>query len=383
PPHWTQTLNNTKVDRGQDVRWECRAAGKPRPTYRWLKNGQSLASQRGLEIRNNVLRISRVNRSDAGMYQCVAENLHGTIYTGAQLVIMASPPSFDADPVQEVSLVGVGQDLVLECNPQSSPKATISWSKDKMELPLGSRVSVSEDGILQIKNVTHNDSGTYSCQAQNIFGISTSAGTVYVKDATEVELVPSNLELTVGESAVLTCRTQHDRTLSPHYLWTVNGKPIVFQSEGGHFEKIRTQTSSQDLMIRNIQLEHSGRYGCRVRTSVDGSSDSADLLVRGPPGAPGVVIVEEISSTTATLSWARGRDNHSPVTHYRIQARSPFSLGWQSVTTVPDPIAGTLESAMAVELNPWIDYEFRVVATNRVGTGDPSLPCGLVRMREA
>lgn len=53
----------------------------------------------------------------------------------------------------------------------------------------------------------------------------------------------------------------------------------------------------------------------------------------GPPGPPGVVIVEEITDSTATLSWTRGLDNHSPISTYNLQARSPFSLGWQTVKT--------------------------------------------------
>lgn len=57
------------------------------------------------------------------------------------------------------------------------------------------------------------------------------------------------------------------------------------------------------------------------------------LFPPGPPGPPGVVIVEEITDTTATLSWTRGPDNHSPISTYNLQARSPFSLGWQTVKT--------------------------------------------------
>lgn len=38
---------------------------------------------------------------------------------------------------------------------------------------------------------------------------------------------------------------------------------------------------------------------------------------------------------------------------------------------------------MAVELNPWVEYEFRVVATNKIGTGDPSAPSRMIRTNEA
>lgn len=35
------------------------------------------------------------------------------------------------------------------------------------------------------------------------------------------------------------------------------------------------------------------------------------------------------------------------------------------------------------DLNPWVDYEFRVVAINRVGMGEPSTPSKHVRTRAA
>ncbi|XP_041088552.1 contactin-5-like [Polyodon spathula] len=143
------------------------------------------------------------------------------------------------------------------------------------------------------------------------------------------------------------------------------------------------QASSADLMIRNILLKHAGWYGCRVQTTADSLMSEAELLVRGPPGPPGIVIVEEITDTMATLSWSRGVDNHSPISTYNLQARSPFSLGWQTVKTEPDPVTGDMESAVAVDLNPWVEYEFRVVASNGIGTGDPSAPSRVVRTNEA
>ncbi|KAB0346514.1 hypothetical protein FD754_011371 [Muntiacus muntjak] len=49
----------------------------------------------------------------------------------------------------------------------------------------------------------------------------------------------------------------------------------------------------------------------------------------------------------------------------------------------PEVITGDMESAMAVDLNPWVEYEFRVVATNPIGTGDPSTPSRMIRTNEA
>lgn len=51
--------------------------------------------------------------------------------------------------------------------------------------------------------------------------------------------------------------------------------------------------------------------------------------------------------------------------------------------TVPDVIDGKIFTAAAVDLNPWVEYEFRVVASNKIGGGEPSLPSEKVRTEEA
>lgn len=57
------------------------------------------------------------------------------------------------------------------------------------------------------------------------------------------------------------------------------------------------------------------------------------VFALGSPGPPEDVKVDEITDTTAQLSWKEGTDNHSPVISYSVQARTPFSVGWQTATT--------------------------------------------------
>lgn len=44
-PQWVRMINDTQMDSGEKLRWECKAMGRPRPTYRWLRNGLPLTSQ--------------------------------------------------------------------------------------------------------------------------------------------------------------------------------------------------------------------------------------------------------------------------------------------------------------------------------------------------
>uniref|UniRef100_A0A8B9JC79 Contactin-5 n=1 Tax=Astyanax mexicanus TaxID=7994 RepID=A0A8B9JC79_ASTMX len=383
-PQWTSMINDSQLDSGEQLQWECRATGKPRPTYRWLRNGEPLTPQNRVEMLNGELIIHRVQQADSGMYQCVAENKYGAIYSSAELKILASAPMFNTNTVTIIATMG--KDVSLECRPRASPKPRITWNKGDRRVQASRRIMLLRNNTLRIINSSRADEGSYVCQADNQFGSAEMTTTLLVKGKAPLPLSPKRVEVTVGESVVLSCKATHDPSLDVNFLWLLNNQPLNAQQGGGHFEYIRTvsaQSSTADLMIRSILLKHAGKYGCRVQTTADTVLAEAELLVRGPPGPPGVVIVEEITDTTATLSWSHGVDNHSPITTYNLQARSPFSLGWQTVKTDPEPVTGDMESAMAIELNPWVEYEFRVVATNSIGTGDPSAPSRAVRTKEA
>uniref|UniRef100_A0A3Q2Y743 Contactin 3b n=1 Tax=Hippocampus comes TaxID=109280 RepID=A0A3Q2Y743_HIPCM len=361
-PHWFQTMADTVLSIHQKLFWECKATGKPKPSYSWLKNGEHVIGR--IQIENGALSIPTLNLSDSGMYQCVAENKHGVIYSSAQLMVLASPPSFSKSPLKALVKARLGSEVILECKPQASPPAISLWKKDnEME-----RVRI---GTLKITNVSRSDAASYTCIAKNQFGSASTTGRLLVTEPTRITMRPTNLEIIVGESIVLPCQIASDPALDVSFSWAFNGQLIDFQQDSDHFERVGG-TVSGDLMIRNIQLNHGGKYVCVIDTEVENLSTSAILIVKGPPGPPDKVTVEEITDSTAQLSWTPGRDNGSPITGYVIQGRTPFTVGWQAVETVPEMVNGNTLTATVVGLNAWVEYEFRVVARNNVGLGEPS-----------
>ncbi|XP_020924898.1 contactin-3 isoform X6 [Sus scrofa] len=381
-PHWVQLIRDVEIAVEDSLYWECRASGKPKPSYRWLKNGEALALEERIQIENGALTISNLNVTDSGMFQCIAENKHGLIYSSAELKVVASAPDFSKTPMKKLIQVQVGSEVSLDCKPRASPRALSSWKKGDVLVQETDRISFLKDGGLKIANVTKADVGIYTCIAENQFGKANGSTHLVVTEPTRIILAPSNMDVSVGESIILPCQVQHDPLLDITFTWYFNGALTDFKKDGSHFEKVGG-SSSGDLMIRNIQLKHSGRYVCMVQTEVDSVSSAADLIVRGSPGPPENVKVDEITDTTAQLSWKEGTDNHSPVISYSVQARTPFSVGWQTATTVPEVIDGKTHTATVVELNPWVEYEFRVVASNKIGGGEPSLPSEKVRTEEA
>ncbi|KAF6098959.1 contactin 4 [Phyllostomus discolor] len=282
-PNWIQKINDVHVAMEENVFWECRASGRPRPTYRWLKNGDPLLARAGVHIEQGTLNLTAASLSDAGMYQCVAENRHGAVYSSAELSVVAAGPDFSRTLLKRVTLVRVGGDAVIECKPEAAPKPTYTWRKGRDVLRESERVTVSEDGSLRIVNVTKADAGSYTCVATNHFGTASSTGSLAVKDPTRLTVPPASMDVTVGESIVLTCQVSHDPSLDIAFTWRFNGRLVDFDRDGDHFERVGGQDSAGDLMIRNIQLRHAGKYVCAVQTSVDQLSAAASLMVREKP----------------------------------------------------------------------------------------------------
>nr|XP_060622304.1 contactin-4 isoform X2 [Anolis sagrei ordinatus] len=382
PPNWTQRINDAHVAIEENIYWECKANGRPKPSYSWLKDGELLLPQERIQIEHGTLTITNVSLSDTGMYQCVAENRYGAIYISAELSVIAVGPDFSKNYLKRLTLVKVGGDATIECKPKASPRPTFTWKKGKEILRENERYAIMEDGTLKIINVTKADAGSYTCIATNHFGVASSTGNLVIKDPTRFMVAPTSMDVTAGESILLPCQVSHDHPLDIMFTWSFNGHLIDFERDGDHFERVGGD-SAGDLMIRSIQLNHAGKYVCMVQTSVDKLSAAADLIVRGPPGPPEAVTIDEITDTTAQVSWRSGADNRSPITTYVVQARTPFSVGWQAVNTVPEVIDGNTFTATVVGLNPWVEYEFRVVAASLIGIGEPSKPSEKRRTEEA
>uniref|UniRef100_G3NVE9 Contactin 3a, tandem duplicate 2 n=1 Tax=Gasterosteus aculeatus aculeatus TaxID=481459 RepID=G3NVE9_GASAC len=368
-PQWMQAMKDTALAIEERLYWECRANGKPKPSYTWLKNGQQLLSEDRIRVEDGVLSVSALTLSDAGMYQCVAENKHGVIYFAAELMVLASPPDFTGNVLRALLKAKAGTTVTLECKPQAYPTASILWKKGNLPIQTSERITLSPDGTLRLANVSKSDAGSYTCFARNRFGMSSTTGRLLVTDPTGITQGPVDMEIIVGESIVLPCQVTSDPVLDISFSWAFNGQLIA--KGDGHFELVGG-VSAGDLMIRNIQLYHAGKYICVVDTDVESLSAVAVLIVKGPPSPPESVTVEEVTDSTAQLAWSPGRDNGSPITHYLIQTRTPFTVGWQRVNTVPELIDGNTLTATVVDLNAWVEYEFRVLAKNSVGVGEPS-----------
>uniref|UniRef100_A0AAY4CNS6 Contactin 2 n=1 Tax=Denticeps clupeoides TaxID=299321 RepID=A0AAY4CNS6_9TELE len=382
-PEWLQVMSDSEVEISSELHWSCMAAGKPRPTIRWLRNGQPLSTQDRVDVSSGSLRISNLALEDSGMYQCVAENKHGAIYSNAELRVQVQAPDFRLNPVRRLVPAARGGTVRMECKPRAAPKPTLFWSRGTELLTNSSRVTVSPDGVLWIYNISRADEGKYTCFAENYLGKANSTGHLSVRDATKITLAPSNADINQGENVTLQCHASHDPTMDLTFTWTMNGVLLDTEEPGQHYHRVEGKETIGDLVIVNGQLGQAGTYTCSAQTVVDTATASAKLVVRGPPGPPGGLVVKSANETSVELRWSRGYDNHSPISKYLIMGRSKHTHEWRRMRTEPHNIEGNAESAHVNDLRPWMNYEFQVIASNILGSGEPSMPSQMIQTKQA
>ncbi|KAH0616608.1 hypothetical protein JD844_027850 [Phrynosoma platyrhinos] len=365
-PEWVEHINDTERDLGSEFHWPCVAAGKPIPTIRWLKNG--------IPYWKGDLRFPSLKNEDSGMYQCVAENIHGMIYSNAELKVIVLAPTFEFYPMKKEVLAARGGQAIIECKPRAAPRPKLTWIKGADILRNSTRIHIWYDGSLEIINVTAADAGNYTCFVENFKGKANSSSALLTTAPTRIDLAPTNVDVIVGQNATMQCHASHDPSLDLTFIWLLNGYPIDVDKESEYYERSIMIKDNGELIVKNAQLRHAGRYTCVAQSIVDNATASADLVVRGPPGPPGGLKVEEIRNTSVVLTWSRGTDNHSPISNYTIQSRTFLSDYWKDMKTDPPIVEGNVESAKVIDLVPWMEYEFRIMATNILGTGEPSIP---------
>lgn len=162
-----------------EITIQCSAKGRETPTIRWTKaDGGELPPR--VEQRNGQLHFTKVTRSDAGNYTCIASNsLQGEIRALVTLIV-AVYIRFKLEP--ENTTVYQGHTAILHCQATGDPEPHIHWMvKDKtLDISKNRRFQTMPNGSLVITDVTTDDTGRYTCVAGNSCSIKDRVAQLYV-----------------------------------------------------------------------------------------------------------------------------------------------------------------------------------------------------------
>uniref|UniRef100_A0A8D8LHE8 Lachesin n=1 Tax=Cacopsylla melanoneura TaxID=428564 RepID=A0A8D8LHE8_9HEMI len=160
------------VRKGGTITLECKASGNPVPTIIWSKKESSLPSgEKSLE--GFSITLEKVDRHQAGVYQCTATNGVGDPVTVDMTLEVLYPPEIEVERSWVHS--GEGYEAQLVCIVHGEPAPDMSWYQDTflIEPSVSDRRLMETRGnkhTLTIKNVQSTDFGNYSCVADNNLG---------------------------------------------------------------------------------------------------------------------------------------------------------------------------------------------------------------------
>ncbi len=89
-----------------------------------------------------------------------------------------SPPTAAISPMKQT--VKENQSAVFQCSVSGNPKSTVTWLGAN-SAPLSGRFIFDGDGRLEVRHVTLDDAGEYTCVARNLLGTANKTAMMIVE----------------------------------------------------------------------------------------------------------------------------------------------------------------------------------------------------------
>uniref|UniRef100_K7GAV0 Neurofascin n=1 Tax=Pelodiscus sinensis TaxID=13735 RepID=K7GAV0_PELSI len=380
-PYWLDEPQNLILAPGEDGRLVCRANGNPKPTVQWLVNGEPIESASpnpSREVTGDTVVFRDTQIGSSAVYQCNASNEHGYLLANAFVSVLDVPPRILAPRNQLIKVIQYNRTR-LDCPFFGSPIPTLRWFKNGQGSALdGENYKWHENGSLEMNMARKEDQGIYTCVATNILGKAENQVRLEIKDPTRIVNGPKDLIVKRGSMARLDCQIKHDSTLKLTVSWLKDNTPLYIGN--------RMKKEDDGLIIYGVAEKDQGDYTCVASTELDKDSAKAYLKVlviqstptnrmtalpKERPERPRDLELTDLAERSVRLTWIPGDDNNSPITDYIVQfEEDKFLPGtWHNHSSYP----GSVNSAV-LRLSPYVNYQFRVIAVNDVGSSLPSLP---------
>ncbi|XP_073523126.1 neurofascin isoform X12 [Phyllobates terribilis] len=378
-PFWLDKPKDLILAPGENGRLVCRANGNPKPTIQWLMNGEPISAtdpNPNFEVAGDTIIFREVQSGNSAVFQCNASNAHGYLLANAFINILDVPSRVLGPRNQLIRVIEYNR-TQLDCPFFGSPIPTLRWFKNGQGSNLdGGNYRVHENGTLEISVVRKEDQGKYTCVATNILGNAENTVRLEVKEPTRIIKGPEDQIARRGSSVRMDCRVRSDPSLRLIVTWMKDDSHLYISS--------RMKKEDDALIIFGAAEKDQGAYTCVAKTELDQDFAKAYLTIqeistsptsrltsvqRDKPDPPMDLELTDLAERSVRLTWVPGDDNNSPITGFIIQFEEDrFQSGtWNNLASVP----GNVNSAL-LRLSPYVNYQFRVLALNDLGSSMPS-----------
>ncbi|XP_061687665.1 neurofascin homolog (chicken) a isoform X4 [Syngnathoides biaculeatus] len=365
-PYWLDKPTNLVLAPEENGRLVCRANGNPKPSIQWLVNSLPINSSLpdpSRQMMGDTIIFRSVQMGSSAVYQCNASNQHGYLLANAFVSVIDMRPRM-LGPKNQLIKVIENNRTFLDCPFFGSPFPELRWFRNGQGSGLdGGHYRAYINGTLEIKRARAEDQGTYTCVASSILGMAENQVRLEVKEPSRIVRAPEHHSAIRGSTVRFDCKVKFDHSLPVTVTWTKDDNPIHLGW--------RLRKDEESLTIPNINEGDEGIYTCTVKTEIDQDSASARLTVLGRPDPPMDLELSDPAARSVCLTWIPGDDHRSPVKEFLVQFEEDrWEPGrWQDLATYP----GDLNSVI-LQLAPFVNYQFRVIAINAVGHSEASHP---------
>ncbi|XP_057705567.1 matrix-remodeling-associated protein 5 isoform X2 [Corythoichthys intestinalis] len=275
-----------------DVVLHCEATGIPEPSISWTKvsTGATIPANnkhgsRFEVFKNGTFVIKTVQLQDRGQYLCTAQNKFGSDRMVITLAVQTEAPKIQPPRSTEIANY-FGKGVSLDCLASGKPPAHISWilpdgtfvrEIGTINSPI-SKMSLLENGTLQMQSTNFSSKGDYKCIASNAAGADTVTYHLHVAalPPSISEAASDTLIIPTGRNVYVHCSMKGEPL--PTLKWTLPSGIHVRPSQFlGH--KLFVFPNGT-LYFKNVLPADAGRYECSATNTVGIAKRTVRLEVR-------------------------------------------------------------------------------------------------------
>ncbi|HZV36079.1 MAG TPA: immunoglobulin domain-containing protein, partial [Verrucomicrobiae bacterium] len=249
PPLISAQPQNQTVIIGSNAVFSVTASGSLPLTYQWLFNGTNLPG-----ATNNPLVLSNVLASQSGSYSVIVSNSYG-IVVSSNATLTAVPLMITGQPQNQSVLAGTNVSFTVSVNGQQP--FFYQWLYDGTNLPNAT------NNPLVLSNVLTSQSGTYSVEVSNSYGMAVSSNATLTVTPLLISTQPSNQVAWPNGFATFKVNVSGQAPFA--FEWQCNGADVP-------------GTWSNVLTLTNLQLQQFGTYRVIV-SNVYGSVASSNATL--------------------------------------------------------------------------------------------------------
>ncbi|RWS15516.1 twitchin-like isoform X8, partial [Dinothrombium tinctorium] len=285
-------------------------------------------------------------------------------------------PQIDRTNLKNVTIkVGKGVKFAVDIIGEPPPAVTWTFGDDQLKLSDDENFTIKNEDYHSDFNLTkakRKHSGKYTITAKNASGTDSVTVDIIVIGKPAKPEGPLQVSNVHKEGCTLSWKKPKDDGGLPIKYYDVE----KLDTETGRWTRCG-KTDKPELEVTGLTPGKEYMFRC---TAVNDEGDSEPLettvpiIAKNPydePGKPGTPEIVDWDNKSVDLKWEKPKsDGGAPITSYIVEKKEKFAFSWQKAAEVP----GDKCEAKVEDLIEQQEYQFRVVAVNKAGPGEPSDP---------